>query len=501
MFKTRIRLKTITTTAEENTYLASFTPEKGDGYVFISDGKAVQKIYDGTKWNSSSLGDVTETEMNAAIESVRLQVTESSTGNLVVKSLGVAPVSYSNAVTTTEIKTYTYDGNYSADGIVGAHAMGESQPLSAVKVGELPSGTLSFVGQAMEGKSANNSWLNWETTITSDMIDTSQTGATIINYQNGEKESLPITRAVIVSTAGNYNLTYSHWTAYVTFTETGIYLIESREVGTDDYTTKLCVQVTSSSGENNSGDSSTVANNINYAGNEILMFNKGICIGDSITSGTFNYGSNGDGVRIQAYSYPTILSKRGLTVANAGIPGCTTAEWNDSRLNGASHYSGSWAENGDWLQNNTGTSSLDLSPYDFAIIHLGINDCANNVDTTTFASNLGTILGALKNANSKISIFLCTLTPAYSSANSAMSTYNEVIRALVPAMKDTMNIHLIDLAQYSKCLPNTAYVNTHLTALGYTQMANEIYAMISYTINQNLNDFKNVQFNGTNYSV
>lgn len=497
MFKTRIRLKTITTAAEENTYLASFTPEKGDGYVFINEGKAVQKIYDGTKWNSSSLGDVTEAEMNAAIESVRLQVTESTSGNLVVKSLGVSPIRYNTATTTAEVKTYTYDGNSSASGIVTARSLNDNK-ISAVKVGEYPSGTINLVGQAMEGKSANNSWLDWETTITSDMIDTSQTGAIIINYQNGDKETLPITRAVLVEEPRNYTLTYTSWTAYVTFTESGVYLIDSRDVGPDDYTTKLCIQVTS---EGSSDDGTIIANNINYAGNEILMFNNGICIGDSITSGTFNYGTNGEGIRVPAYSYPTILSKRGITVANAGIPGCTTAEWNDSRLNGASHYSGSWDTSGNWLQSSEGTAALDLTPYDFAVIHLGINDCANGVSTTTFASNLGTILGALKNANNKISIFLCTVTPAYSSGDTQLEQFNEVIRALVPAMKDTMNIHLIDLAQYSKCLPNTAYVNTHLTALGYTQMANEIYAMISYTINQNLDDFKNVQFNCTNYSV
>lgn len=353
MFKTRIRLKTITTTAEENTYLASFTPEKGDGYVFINEGKAVQKIYDGTKWNSSSLGDVTEAEMNAAIESVRLQVTESSEGNLVVRSLGVAPVSY------------------------------EGQSNEAVR--------------AMSARVSESP--------------------------------------------------------------------------------------------------------IEYSGDEILMFNKGICIGDDITEGMFNYNSPSAGsTQVKKYSYPAVLNKKGVVVSNAGISGVTTGEWNAARQAGSS-YSGSWDSNGEWLWNSTGSAGLSLNGYDFAIIQLGINDCLNNVDTTTFASNLGAILGALKNTNNKISIFLCTLTPVYSSANSAMSAYNEVIRALVPAMKDTMNIHLIDLAQYSKCLPNTAYVNTHLTALGYTQMANEIYAMISYTINQNLDDFKNVQFNGTNYSV
>lgn len=306
VFKTKIRQKLITSTSEENTYLASITPAKGDSYITTASGKAVLKIYDGSKWVEQDSG-LTEEQVETAIESVRLQVTESTDGNLVVKSLGVSPVSYVNQIQT-----------------------------QAINLNAMPVAT---------------------------------------------------------------------------------------ELPTD------------------------------YIGNEILMFNKGICIGDDSTKG------------FDKYNYPLVLNKRGVEVTNAGIANVTAKQWKEQ-------------------------AQVNLSEYDFAIILLGETDSKNNVDINTFAASVGSILGTIKDK----SIFICTIP-------NGDSSYNEIIRALVPAMKDSMNIHLIDLAQYSKCLPNTAYVNGHLTALGYTQMANEIYAMISYTINQNLDDFKNVQFSGTSYSI
>lgn len=291
MFKAQIRLKTITSTTEENTYLASFTPSKGDSYILITDGTAVQKTYSGTEWVSATAKN--------DIESVRLQVTESTSGNLVIKSLGVSP----------------------------------------------------------------------------------------INYQNQQNSSKAKARALKVSTAA----------------------VEESPV--------------------------------DYAGNEILMFNNGICIGDESTKGTTKY------------NYPLVLTKRGVSVDNAGIAGVTAGQWKEQ-------------------------AQINYNNYDFAIIMLG----AHEDDVNIFASNMGSILGSIGNK----AIFLCTLF-------NGSDSINEVIRALVPAMKDSMNIHLIDLAEYSS--------NIDLTALGYTQMANEIYAMISYTINQNLDDFKNAPFTGTNYSI
>lgn len=59
VFKTKIRQKLITSTSEENTYLASITPAKGDSYINTASGKAVLKVYDGSKWvdNEVDLSD------------------------------------------------------------------------------------------------------------------------------------------------------------------------------------------------------------------------------------------------------------------------------------------------------------------------------------------------------------------------------------------------------------------------------------------------------------
>jgi hypothetical protein len=44
-----------------------------------------------------------------------------------------------------------------------------------------------------------------------------------------------------------------------------------------------------------------------------------------------------------------------------------------------------------------------------------------------------------------------------------------------------------------------AYNVWHPTALGYVKLAEEIKALISYTISQNLDDFKDIHLIGTDY--
>ena len=85
------------------------------------------------------------------------------------------------------------------------------------------------------------------------------------------------------------------------------------------------------------------------------MFNKCICIGDSLTEGTFNRNEDGTMhyISFGKYSYPTFLSKlTGIEVTNLGNAGLTSAEWYNRH------------------------KEDDLSGYDIAIIQLGTNDAA-----------------------------------------------------------------------------------------------------------------------------
>ena len=217
----------------------------------------------------------------------------------------------------------------------------------------------------------------------------------------------------------------------------------------------------------------TSNNPCDYEGEEINVFRKGICIGDSITAGGFNVtsGTNpwGDG---NVYSYPSQLQKMtGTPITNAGYSGLTTVQW--------------YAQHG----------NDDLSGHDFAIIHLGINDVSYNVnisDTTTAYQN---IINKLKTDNPKIKIFVCTIIPAY--ASPLTSGYDNV-NAMIRNFANQENVYLVDLTTYGHTFEDSPYCAGHLTALGYLRMAEDIRNAISHIIHEKPQDFRFVQFIGYN---
>ena len=209
--------------------------------------------------------------------------------------------------------------------------------------------------------------------------------------------------------------------------------------------------------------------------NVIDIFHKGVCIGDSITEGAFNYTSPTTGVLSNNnYSYPTYLSKlTNIEIDNYGRGGYTAPEF------------------------ATAYASHDWSGYDFAIIMFGINDVLEGVTTADSMSAITTIINSVKSYNNNIKIFLSTITPAYTDGNNLYDEENEAIRTLASSLA---NVYLVDLNEISICHKDTPYVQGHLTALGYNQTAREFMSSISNIIHDNLADFNNVQFIGTNYS-
>jgi hypothetical protein len=75
---------------------------------------------------------------------------------------------------------------------------------------------------------------------------------------------------------------------------------------------------------------------------------------------------------------------------------------------------------------------------------------------------------------------------------------NRKIRAIVEA---TADVYLLDLNDLSNLGAHDAYNVWHPTAIGYVVMAEEIKSLISYTISQNLDDFKFIQYIGTNMTI
>lgn len=363
-----------------------------------------------------------------------------------------------------------------------------------------------------------NSWTNYNFDITEEMlaevatrydvdIPARQSGLTQIFYATPSDAGAKGAQLLICTRAGVYNVAFTNWSEYMEIKETGIYLFDFRQIGSDYYAEHFeCTVTTGSSGES----TAVTTNPAEYRGNEIQVFSRGICIGDSITEGSFDHSQGG--VVCKKYSYPSILKRiTGIDIVNAGIAGMTSKTWYDASLDSDTQY-GRWV-NGEWVWNvapevsesDVVRTDMDYSNFDFAIIHLGINDIGFMGEATvsemiaSFEANINSIISKLKSSNSGIKVFLATIIPCYAtSGNTVYEALNEKIREIANATSD---VYLIDLNAYSECFGGTAYENKHLTAIGYRKMASEIASLVSYTISKNLDDFKAVQFIGTPYVI
>ena len=215
-----------------------------------------------------------------------------------------------------------------------------------------------------------------------------------------------------------------------------------------------------------------------FPGNDICAFNKGLCIGDSLTAGVFNatQGGTTQYITIAKYSYPTILSKiTGVDMVNKGQGGQTIAQWYNNH------------------------SSEDLSGFDFAIIQLGVNDAIQNQGWTTEAdTSMRAIIAKLKSQNSDIKVFVATIIPASSYSGTAYDSVSDGIKSLVESLSDT-NVILLDMALYGNTLESDAYNIGHLTAYGYWRLANDYKNYISWYMSNHKSQFNKIQFIGTNY--
>lgn len=221
------------------------------------------------------------------------------------------------------------------------------------------------------------------------------------------------------------------------------------------------------------GDGETAFSNLPYfiareqdeCGNEIKIFNRGVCIGDDTTAGVINNSVH------KHTSYPSVLKKLiGADIVNAGIASVTASQWLSASMDSSSQ-NGTWDENNEWVYSSS-TSTFDYGGgYDFAIINLGFNDAVLGFNADRYLSSISTIINKLYTENPSIKIFLCTL------SGTLYDTVNECIRN---NYSNFQNTYLIDLAAKS---------NGYSSALGYTQLANDLYELISASIKENAADY------------
>ena len=405
---------------------------------------------------------------------------------------------------------YTYNGDTNDES--NEWVLNNSGHKMYVKIGDLPEGTMNIVGSEITVTNGTNSSLTVHFTVTEEhltrelsMYDGSMVAQAVqpgftqilqaVGYYTDYSSVL-----CICTRPGRYIVSFGGWVEWIDFTTTGIYAFETRTWGGNEFTSYYAFTTTITSG--GTGDDTNSSSPIDYKGNEIQAFTRGICIGDSVTEGTMDH--SGGTFNKAGTSYPAILKRlTGLDITNAGIAGATSKSWYETSLNSSVNW-GDWVNNEWFWREPTGTS-LDYTGYDFAIIHLGINDVGNMGDITIdellvdYEANMYNIINKLKENNNGIIIFLATIVPSYApNYNENYKAMNNKIKAMVEA---TDNVYLLDLNALSNLTMSGAYNVWHPTAIGYVKMAEEIKSLISYTINQNLDDFKFIQYIGTDYTM
>lgn len=214
----------------------------------------------------------------------------------------------------------------------------------------------------------------------------------------------------------------------------------------------------------------------------VSVFHKGVCIGDSLTWGTFNV-DDGATTNIPSattlhewYSYPTYFTKiTGVETTNMGDASETFKTWYEAY------------------------GQTDFSGHDFAIIHLGVNDASFGVSDEETAQYLCAIVDALKASVTGIKVFVCTVTPVFS--NDRFPTHKQksvVIRQTIAAnYADDPDVVLLDIEQYSYVRQYTSFAAGHFTALGYWRFAKDVANYISWHIDRHMRDYRFVHYIGS----
>lgn len=239
-------------------------------------------------------------------------------------------------------------------------------------------------------------------------------------------------------------------------------------------------------------------NNTDFTDNIFCAFNNFGVIGDSLACGTVAYHDGGTVkfTQIESVSWGHYLSKRnGMEYENFSISGATVKEWLASSEHETCMTSGH--EKNCYLiglQVNDGTQGTTIG---------NLSDIKQNSEdnSDTYYGNYGKILQELNTFNNKAKIF-CFGTPHN------YEEYNEAVKNICENCEFVSNAYYIDLSEYQYNYYNSAYpvINDsirgagHFNAIAYCQMADIIKKAISDYMCDNVNEFLQIEFIGTDYS-
>lgn len=212
----------------------------------------------------------------------------------------------------------------------------------------------------------------------------------------------------------------------------------------------------------------------------IYIFGKVACIGDSQTRGAQNYlNSNRD------LGYPQILARKtGIDFRNFGISGCVAKTW---------------------LSTSTGYGDYNFSAYDAAFIMLGRNWKATETQTideaiAEDAAYYRDIIDKLRTetvdrpVDNTIPIFCFSLPPQTSNTTEKLEI-DAKINAAIQAIAEAKNCYYIDI-YHAWTLEDNNWRNTggssHLLPLGLTRLAKIVLDEVNNCIQANKADFMRV---------
>ena len=216
------------------------------------------------------------------------------------------------------------------------------------------------------------------------------------------------------------------------------------------------------------------------------IFKRVCCCGDSYTSGHI-VAADGTSTGVnEEFAWPHYMST------------ATGNEWINCGQSGANAIT--WQTAGRGL-----TKAQSAGKVQAYMIGLMINDSSNTAngidlgtvddigtDAQTYYGGMSAIIRELNAISPNAKIFVMTCPRTYS----PFPSYNQAVKDIVAAYKDTYPVHCLDLLAYTDLynLPSITGddIGGHYTAIGYEQFAEVLSAILSEYINEHISEFQDV---------
>ena len=235
-------------------------------------------------------------------------------------------------------------------------------------------------------------------------------------------------------------------------------------------------------------DISTTKKNVGIGKTTCKIFKRVCCCGDSYTSGHI---MDADGVHHgenEEFAWPHYMATAtGNDWINCGQSGANALTWQKAvrGLVKAQSIGKVQAYIVGLMLNDTSTGANGIPIGTSADI---------GTDAQTYYGGMSAIIRKLNEISPKAKIFVCTCPVT----GGVFPQYNQAVRDIVAAYKDTYPVHCLDLFankdMYSATTLTGDAIGGHYTAIGYEQFAEILSVIMSEYINANIADFQDVAF-------